>query len=151
MTSGDDAVQGLREALKVSPDNVPLRVHLAQTLAGLGRFEEAEEEYRAALSLSPNDANVKLALARTYIQQVKSSQAIVIVEDLCNKSGAPAEAYVLYAKLLLAEGDMPGAVAQYKLGLEKDPDAADEEFGQQLGIGPEYEDGDVFEGRVRES
>lgn len=151
MSTGDEAIRGLREALAVSPDNIPLRVHLGQTLAGFGRFDEAEVAVRAALSLAPDDANVKLSLAGVYAQQDKTSQAMVIVEDLCNKRGASAKAYVLYAKLLLSEGDVSGAVAQYKLAIEIDPEAADEQLGEQLGVGDEFQEGEVFEGRVRES
>ncbi|MDB6111923.1 MAG: hypothetical protein JWR69_3673, partial [Pedosphaera sp.] len=38
----DEALQALREALRSSPDNLPLRQHLADTLLGRGRAEEAE-------------------------------------------------------------------------------------------------------------
>ena len=151
MPTGDDAIQGLREALKVSPDNVPLRIHLANTLAGFGRFEEAESEFREALSLDPSNVEVKLALAAVYMQQDKQSQAIVVVEDVCNQRNAPAKSFVLYAKLLLREGKVSSAVAQYKRAIDEDPDCADPELGEQLGIGEDYQDGDVFEGRVREA
>lgn len=151
MPTGDEALRGLREALKVSPDNVPLRIHLAESLVGFGRFEEAEDEFRAALTLAPEDTGVKLGLANVYLQQDRTSQAIVIVEDLCHKRDTPARAYVLYAKLLLREGNVSNAVAQYKLALETDPDSADRQLGQQLGVGEGYEDGEVVEGRVRES
>ena len=150
MTSGDDPTQGLRKALEVSPDNVPLRVHLAKSLVGLGRFNEAEQEYRAALARSPNDVAIKLGLANVYRQMEQTSQAMVIVENVCGKQDAPAEAHVLYARLLLQEGDVRGAVAQYKVALEIDPDSADDELGEQLGVGDEYENGEIFQGRVRE-
>jgi transitional endoplasmic reticulum ATPase len=42
MFSGEATVQALRDALRISPDNLPLRQHLAETLLGLGRFDEAE-------------------------------------------------------------------------------------------------------------
>jgi len=42
--STKETVQALRAALEFSPDNVPLRQHLADTLLGLGQFEEAETE-----------------------------------------------------------------------------------------------------------
>lgn len=151
MAAGEEAISGLREALKVSPNNVPLRIHLAQTLAGFGYFEESESEYRQALALKPNDVNVKLGLSDVYVRQNKISQALVIVEDICQKQDAPAKAFVSYAKLLVREGDIPSAVAQYKLALEMDPEAIDESLSEQLGIGEGYQEGDVFEGRVRES
>lgn len=150
MSANDDSIDGLREALRVSPDNVPLRIHLANTLMGLGRFSDAEIEFREALSLDSDNDEIKMGLASAYIQQEKHSAALIVMEDVCKRREAPAKAYVLYAKLLLAEGKVPDAVAQYKLGIEADPDAADEQLGQQLGVGEQFQDSEVFEGRVRE-
>ena len=44
------ALQSLRDALRISPDNVPLRMHLAQSLLGSGRAEEAEAAFEEVLS-----------------------------------------------------------------------------------------------------
>ncbi len=145
------ALQGLRAALRVSPDNVPLRLHLATTLAEFGKFDEAEKEFREALALDPDNVDIKLALAGIYHQQDKSGQAMVIVEDVCRRQDASANAYVLHAKLLLAEGDVRGAVTQYKVALEIDPDATDPQLGQALGIGDGRNEGEIVDGRVRES
>lgn len=124
MAYGDEALRTLREALTVSPDNVPLRQHLAQTLLGLGLFAEAEQEYREALSRSPTDPGVKTGLALAFYRQGKRSEALLLVEDLCKRAEAGGAAHVLYAWLLLHAGDVPNAVAQYKLGVEKDHQAA---------------------------
>jgi AAA+ superfamily predicted ATPase len=147
----DKSIEGLREALRVSPDNVPLRTHLAKTLAGHGRFDEAEHEFREALALAPEDMKIKIELANVYHLQAKSSQALVIAEDVCRRQDAPATAFVLYARLLLVEGDIRAAVAQYKQALELDPDAGDELLGRELGVGAGLDAGEVVEGRVRET
>ncbi|MEM7478392.1 MAG: AAA family ATPase [Planctomycetota bacterium] len=149
MAAGDEAIKGLREALKISPDNVPLLTHLASTLANLGRFEESETEYRKALSFEPQNAEIKLGLIAVYQQQGKDSQALVILEDICGRRDTPAKAYVVYARTLLERGQVSDAVAQYKLGLELDPDVEDESLSDQLGIGETYQEQDVFEGKVR--
>jgi len=151
MNSAPDPIEGLRLALRHSPDNLPLRLHLAQTLSGLGRHAEAEQELLAALAVAPDDVAVKLALANAYLRQEKISQALVIVEDVVGKREPPPAAYVLYARLLLREGRVPDAVAQYKLALELDEAAADDELGRQLGVGGNHPRGEVFEGRVRAS
>jgi len=151
MAHGDDVLRTLRKALEVSPENVPLRQHLAQTLLGLGRFEDAEREFREALAMAPGSPEVKLGLALAYAQQGKGSQAMVVVEDLVKQPNAPGRAHVLYARLLFRAGDVPGAVARYKLGVEIDAEAADADLAGQLGIVPEEEASEVFEGRVRES
>ncbi|MGH7194565.1 MAG: tetratricopeptide repeat protein, partial [Candidatus Saccharimonadales bacterium] len=124
MTSGDDSLQSLREALRLSPDNLPLRRHLAETLLGRGHAEEAEAEFRKALSAAPHDAQLKLGLARAFFSQGKDSAALVIVEALGKQRGTPAAAQVLHARLLLRAGEVERAVAQYKLALENDPAAA---------------------------
>ncbi len=48
-----DAVSALREALAVTPNNVPLRIHLARTLLKSGRADEALAEFRTALAREP--------------------------------------------------------------------------------------------------
>ena len=144
----DDAVRSLREALSHSPDNQPLRQHLASTLAGLGRYQEAEDEYRQALARWPESLELKLGLAKVYYQDGKNSHALVIVEDLIKRSEAPAVAYVLYAKLLLRAGAPARAVHQYKTAVEMDPAAADLELASQLGIGAK-ENEELVDGKLR--
>jgi ATP-dependent 26S proteasome regulatory subunit len=150
MLPNEQAVDALRAALLVSPDNVPLRRHLAETLLGIGRPGLAIEEYRAALRIDPEDAESKYGLARAFHQDGKRSEALVVLENMVTDGHASGKAHVLYARLLFAEGDVPNAVAQYKLGIEKDSTAADLQLANQLGI-TDYEDAyDVFEGKVRE-
>src|SRR5256885_14996917 len=119
-----DAVNSLREAVRVSPDNLPLRRALADMLLGMGKPEEAEKEFRHALSLSPHDANLKVGLATAFHQQGKSSAAMVIVEDLVKSPDAPPRARILFARLLFKAGDVERAVYQYKQAVEADASAA---------------------------
>lgn len=121
MAGFDEAIAALREAVNVSPQNVPLRMHLAETCLNAGKADEAEKEYRAALSLDPQHAGVKLGLATAFYRQGKSSPAIVIVEELLKAADVPPKVYVLHARLLLKEGDVERAVRQYKRGLLKSP------------------------------
>jgi transitional endoplasmic reticulum ATPase len=144
-----DPLDALREALRISPENLPLRRHLAETLLSQGQPDKAEIEFKQALAQAPQDAALKVGLARAFYQQQKHSPALVVLEDLVRDRAAPAPAHVLYARLLLQAGDVPRAVAQYKLGLEKDAQAADATLADQLGIGPGYEESEVQEGRLR--
>jgi transitional endoplasmic reticulum ATPase len=147
----NDPIQALRDAVKVSPDNVPLRQHLADSLLTLGRFAEAELEYRQALALDAGNAALRIGLGRAYYQQNKNSQALVIVEDMPKQPHTPAAAYVLHARLLLRAGEVERAVRQYKEALEHDPTATDAELAAQLGVRPAADDSEVFEGKVRAS
>ena len=89
---------------------------------------------RGAGSARRTTLRLKLGLARAFLAQQKASAALVIVEDLIKAAIGPGQAHVLYARLLFNRGEVPQAVAQYKLGVEKDADAADEEFAGRLGI-----------------
>ncbi|HQR09001.1 MAG TPA: AAA family ATPase [Gemmatales bacterium] len=144
----EDPLQPLREALAFSPENLPLRLHLAESLLKYGRGEEAEREYKDALARHPKDNRVKLGLAQAYHHQAKYSTALVIVEDLVKNDDTPG-AYILYARLLFQRGEVERAVRVYKQGVELDASVADGELAGKLGIGAEAAESEVVDGRVR--
>jgi AAA+ superfamily predicted ATPase len=145
----DPVIGALREALRVSPDNLPLRRHLAESLLGLARYSEAEQEYRLALAQAPADLLLKVGLARAFYQQAKNSQALVLVEDLLKQSDTPAAAYLLHAQLLLRAGEVARAVRQYREALSLDPALVDPDLSSRLGVGEGEDQGDVVEGKLR--
>lgn len=146
-----DELQTLREAVQLSPHNLPLRRHLGETLLKRGLAADAEQEFRDALALAPDDPELKLGLARAFFHQSKASHALVLVEDLTKHPDAPPRAHVLHAKLLAGAGDIERAVRQYRRGVEKDPAAADPEFAARLGIGADEAESETVDGRVRAS
>jgi len=151
MAESDDPTRPLRDALRVSPENRPLHLHLAETLAGLGRWAEAEDAYRQALNRWPDDLNLKVGLAKAFMRQEKASQAEVLVESMLKQPDTPGRVYVLHARLLLKQGEVERAVRQYKRGLEDDPEAGDAELAAKLGLNTDgtADGGEVVEGRVR--
>jgi len=152
MLPDDEALHALREAVRLSPDNVPLRQHLADTLLSLGRADEAEKEYRHALSLAPDNQRLKIGLGDAFYLQGKYSQALVLVEDMLKGPNTPARVHLLHAHLLLQSGEVERAVRQYQEAVEADPALADANLATELGIGADIEDdSEVVEGRVREA
>ncbi len=163
-TNEPENVRGLREALILSPANLPLRQALADALLAAGLAVEATKEYRAALAAAPDNHALKLGLARAFFAEGKNSQALVVIEDLVRSANAPARAFVLHARLLAGVGEVQQAVEQYKRGVAMDRSAADPEFAARLGIrvAPEPEstppaftananDDEVTDGRIRAS
>ncbi|MBI4659509.1 MAG: AAA family ATPase [Verrucomicrobia bacterium] len=146
-----DPLQSLRDALRVSPQNVPLRLHLADALMSAGRYAEAEKEYREAIAMAPEHLQLQLGLARAFFSQGKNNHALALVETLVNGRSPPARAFVLHAKLLQAIGEVEQAVRQYRRALEIDPGSADPEFAARLGINANAETDEVVEGRLRAS
>ena len=132
---GDETINALREALKLTPDNARLRRHLAETLLAYGHTDQAEAEFRQAIAHAPGDADAKLGLARTYLAQDRAGHAIVILEEMI-KHSPTGKARVVYARALLREGDAERARSQYRRAVEDDPEVADTALAEELGSPP---------------
>ncbi len=122
-----DPAAPLREAMRLSPDNLPLRLHLARTLLDLGRGEEAEVEFRVALDQDGVDVAAKVGLARAFLRQGKRSPALIVAEELTKAEQVPPAVGVDLAALLLRldmEDDarrVLRAAAKADKSLRKDP------------------------------
>lgn len=147
MKPDPDSIEQLREAVRLSPQNVPLRQALADALLNQGRPADAETEYRGALALDPENVSLKLGLARAFQQQGKRSHALVVIEDLVKSANPPPRAYILHARLLAGQGEIEQAIEQYRKGVEVDPSVADTEFAERLGIDATPDDV-VQDGRI---
>ncbi|MFK7775102.1 MAG: AAA family ATPase [Saprospiraceae bacterium] len=109
-----DEIQSLREAIKASPDSIPLRKLLANALMKNERWEEAEIEIKDTLRMAPNDLQVKIALAQIFYELGKISTGLVLVEELIGLERPPAQAYLILAKLLLKTNDAENAKDAYE-------------------------------------
>ena len=115
----------LREAVKNSPDNIPLRKFLANALIKNNQFEEAEIEYKAALKIQPNDNELKLGLAEAFCGQEKTSIGLVLIEELTSAAAPPTKTWIVYAKLLLQAKNVADAKEAYDNAVALDPNLVD--------------------------
>ena len=127
-------LDALRAALRVSPDNVPLRAHLASVLLASGEAEEAEAEYRRALALAPRDLTLPVGLAEAFLAQGKTAEAVVTLEALAEQAGRPARALLVWARALAAEGDHALAARKYQQAVREDGTLADPAFALSIGL-----------------
>lgn len=124
----------LREALRASPDNLPLRAHYAATLLAHGRLGDAEAAFREALARAPDDVDLRLGLARTFYAQAKTSEALVLLEALMQAPSVPPAARLLHARILLQRSEYPEAIRQYQQAVREDPALEDEALEDALGL-----------------
>ena len=134
MSTSEETIAALQSAVRLSPENAPLRVHLADTLLAAGQAEEAEKHFREALRANPGDSHAKLGLASAFARQGKHSYALVVVEELIRQPNPGGAVLVFYSRLLMQIGDVEQAVDQYKKGIALSPESADPELASRLGI-----------------
>ncbi|MGC3944808.1 MAG: AAA family ATPase [Chryseolinea sp.] len=127
----DTTISSLREALSHSPDNIPLRMLLADTLLSLNRLEEAEIEFSTLLKLT-TDTKPKIGLANVFFRKSNYSACNVILEEVIDNGTNDINALTLYAKALLKENSVAKAIEVYKRALAIDPNFFDEELDSQL-------------------
>ena len=124
---------GLREALRFSPDNVPLLVLAADAVLKVGGFAEAEAMFKRALTLDGSHLDAKLGLASAFFQQGSHSAALALVEALTRPANAPAPALILHARLATKAGEPRHAAQLYARALQTDTSLADPSLEQELG------------------
>ena len=138
MTS-DAALNALREAARVSPGNLPLRRHLADTLLAAGRPAEAEGEYQAALTLAPGDPGITTGLAEAFVWQGRYGPALVALEAVLAAPGHEPRASLIAARALAGEGDLESAAARYREAVSGDPALSDPQLASRIGAaGPPH-------------
>ncbi|MEM9366132.1 MAG: AAA family ATPase [Planctomycetota bacterium] len=135
----EKSIEALRTALELSPENVPLRIHLSDVLVRLRQYEDAESLLRIGLGKDPDNLTMKLSLAETFRAQDKINEAMVLVESLVGERNPDANALLLHAKLLLHTGDERHAAQQYRSAIDANGDLVDDTLSEQLGIFPDRE------------
>ena len=116
----ENTINSLREALKFSPDNIPLRHHLAEILVQANRLPEAEAEYLELMKLAPDD-KTKTGLATVYFKQEAYSKCNVILEAVIEGGNPSFDTLILYSRALLKEKSIGAAITAYQKALKINP------------------------------
>lgn len=135
----DNTIHNLREALKFSPDNIPLKQHLADSLLSMHKLAEAEQEYKEILARQDSSA-ARYGLAQTYYRQGQFATCSVILEDSLKGDPNNISFLILYSKTLLKEHLYAQARENYQKVLALVPGYTDEELDKDLRAGIEVHD-----------
>jgi SpoVK/Ycf46/Vps4 family AAA+-type ATPase len=129
----DNTIKNLREALQFSPDNIPLRMHLAQTLRQKELFTEAEEEYEIVLQYK-SVPEARLGLGIISYKLKNYSKAVVILESLIEDGNRELDTLLFHARSLMRSNDIEQATESYQMLLEHHPDFSDDELDKNLRV-----------------
>ena len=141
----NNTINSLKEALKFSPENIPLRLHLAETLLSLSRLEEAEEQYQKVLNINNGNEIAKFGLSKVFFKQDKYAQCNVVLEEVLEKNPSNFDMLLLHTRALLRENSIAAAVEVYQKILAINPNFTDEELDGQLKVNTQntYENDDL--------
>ncbi|MFZ9848595.1 MAG: tetratricopeptide repeat protein, partial [Flavobacteriales bacterium] len=118
-----EAINNLREALKHSPDNIPLKLHLGEMLLQEKEYAEAIVEFNGVLAKDAANEKAKLLLAKCFLMQGNYSATIIIAEE--KQFEFNLEAQVLRAKAHLRDKAIGEAIEAYKRVLQIQPNYSD--------------------------
>jgi len=126
----NEIIKNLLDALEFSPDNVPLRLQVADMMAKEKLYEDAAKQYQSVLNKQYGNSRAASGLAACYFYQQKYSAAIVVYEQINGQLDTGSS--VLYIKSLIKENSMQQAIELYQQLLETHPDFTDEEIDTAL-------------------
>ncbi|MGP8246759.1 MAG: tetratricopeptide repeat protein [Bryobacteraceae bacterium] len=112
-----------RHALDVTSGNYLAHHNLGAALADEGRFPEAIEQYRAALQIEPNAANVETDYGNALAKSGRIPEAIAHYRAALRVlPDSPITHNDLANALAATPGSMPEAIAEYRTALRLKPD-----------------------------
>lgn len=127
----NDKIKNLKEALKHSPNNIPLKLYLAAAYFELNALEEAEKEYIEILGIE-NQPKAKYGLAEIYYKKEDYSTCNVILEEILDQEPEQFDYLLLYTRALVKEKDYAKALEIYKKIHQINPNFVDQALDQEL-------------------
>ena len=119
-------IESLKQALAVSPDNIPLLLLLADAHMDQFQLNEARETLERVIATDPSNSEAKTKIAKLLDLNGKSSEAILRIEQVCSESPDFGPAWILRSTLSLNEGDATLAREFYDRAISIDSALIDE-------------------------
>ncbi|MEQ9364575.1 MAG: tetratricopeptide repeat protein, partial [Leptospirales bacterium] len=124
----------LRDALRATPGNVPLRLYIAEVLRKKGDIRDSEQFYREGLRLHPGHEKLKLGLAQCFYAQKRYREALVLVEDLPNNAGDANQSLLdLHIRLLALTDQRDQARSLYDRAVVRYPSLSETDLPELFG------------------
>jgi SpoVK/Ycf46/Vps4 family AAA+-type ATPase len=140
----NEMIEQLKEALQISPNNVPLRLHLADVLLKENLLNEASEQFSEILRRQNGNARALLGLSEVYYRQQKYSAAIILFEQMQHDGNLGFDGKIKFIRCLLKEHSVAQAKELYMQVLHEQPNFRDTEIdgilratGNETGADPD--------------
>jgi SpoVK/Ycf46/Vps4 family AAA+-type ATPase len=134
-------IDALRQAVAVSPENVPLLVLLGEACLDQFLFEEAHRHFQNAIGREPQNFAAQLGLARTAYQWGHLSEAVLRTEALAVSHPNNGAVLRLLSRLAFIEGRVDEARENYARARAAEPAVRDEGLEKDLAVKPQVSPG----------
>jgi len=128
----NEIIEQLKQAVSISPDNVPLRLHLAEMMLQQNLLTEASEQFSEILKREHHNSKALNGLAEIYFKQNKYSAAIILFEQLQQQSALSFDSKIKLVRCLLKENSISQAKEIYAQALTEQPNFRDAEIDNAL-------------------
>ena len=128
----NELIKDLEQALKLSPNNIPLILRLGKCYEAIFDLDNAEEQYLKILRIDNTHIDAKLNLAKLYFSIGKYDASLVILEEILDKFDNNIDILELHCKLLIKSNELGTAQEVYKTILNINPNYSNSEFDNLL-------------------
>lgn len=125
-------IASLKQALAVSPDNLPLLLLLGKAYLEEFQFQDARETFEKVIELEPGNPEARTQVAQILEVEGRSSEAIIRLEQVNAEHPGYATAWMLRAKFALSENDGESARKFYDRAVGIDTEVADAELLKRI-------------------
>jgi len=124
----DEAIGYFQQAIRERPKYMSPHKNLARVYQAMGRFVDAEREYRLAVELAPLSASARNDFGEFLLDSGRPEEAHEQY-SLSAQADPNSEAQVNLGKFLVSEGDLERATAAYRSAVALDPFDGRARFG----------------------
>ena len=124
----NEIIEQLKQALDISPENIPLRLHLAEMMLQQNLLAEASDQFSQVLKRDHSNAKALTGLSEIYIKQNKFSAAIILFEQLQQQHALNFDHRIKFIRCLLKENSVTQAKELYAQVLKEQPNFRDAEI-----------------------
>ena len=137
-------LESLLEALKLSPNNIPLKFQVAKLYLQNTQYTEAEKHLLDTINLDSSHLEAKFELANCFYKQDKISASEILLEEIIEK-----DTQVRFLELLcycqLKQKNFNDAQQTYIDIIAIDPSFTNDDFDQKLKISTAHVDDDFVD------
>ena len=128
----NEIIEQLKQAVDISPENIPLRLHLAEMMLQQNLHADASDQFSQVLKREHGNTKALTGLSEIYIKQNKFSAAIILFEQLQQQHALNFDHRIKFIRCLLKENSVTQAKELYAQVLKEQPNFRDTEIDAAL-------------------